>query len=189
MLQVQDQSKAPFPNVLVIVKYLEDGSEPGRYLSDSRGRIPGLQLKSGLYRFIVTCPYGICKTTVFEVLGTRASGDLVLQVPITSTDEGGVLIGAPRVQLSIALKDHVRYAKAQVLVRNADASRERWYTADGEGRLDVDLLSDPTIVVIVHEGNVFRYALSQRCPAPNAFGQTDIECHSVARGPIVLEMR
>ena len=47
-LQVLDQSRAPFQNVLVIVKYLEDGGETGRYLSDAAGRIPTLQLKSGL---------------------------------------------------------------------------------------------------------------------------------------------
>lgn len=187
-LQVLDPSKAPFPNVLVIIKYLEDGGESGRYLSDAEGRIPDLQLKAGLYRFILTCPYSICKTTIFEVLGARASGELVLDLPVKSTDEYGLLVGAPRVPLSVVLADHKPFAKAQVLIRNAEASREQWVETDGEGRVDVVLLSDPTIAVIVHRGRVFRYSLSQRCLAPGGSSYADLECHAVARGSIVLEL-
>ena len=132
------------------------------------------------------CPYGICRTTIFELLDTQASGELALEVPIESTDEQGVLVGTPQAQLTILLPDRKPFAKELVLIRNTDSSRERWYKTDEVGKVDVELPSDPAIAVIVHRNKVFRYSLSQHCSAPNPSSYVDLECHVLARGSIVL---
>jgi hypothetical protein len=187
-LQVLDESTAPFPNVLVVIKYLKGGGETGRYLSDSAGRIPTLNLKPGLHRFVLTCPYGICKTTIFEFLDTQVSGEVALEVPFHATDRHGISIGAPKAQLAVVLSDGRPYAKELVLIRNTDVSRERWYRTDEEGEVEVELPDDPMVAVIVHRERVFRYSLAKHCPAPSTSTYVDLECHVLARGPIVLRL-
>ena len=187
-LRVLDETGAPFPDVLIVVKYLEDGSEVGRHLSDSRGRITTLYLKPGLYRFVLTCPYGVCKTTIFELLDTQVSGEVALNVRVHATDRQGILLGAPKAQLAIVLPDGRPYAKALVLIRNTDASRERWYKTNDDGEVEVELPGDPTVAVIAHRERVYRYSLAKRCPTPSTSRYVDLECHARRRRPIVLNL-
>ena len=65
-IHITDESGAPFPNVLVIIKSLDDNVEVGRYISDCDGQIPPINFSHSLYRVIATCPYGLCRTTVRE---------------------------------------------------------------------------------------------------------------------------
>jgi hypothetical protein len=92
-IRAVDQSKAPFPGVLVIAKSLEDGRELGLHLTGADGRIPSLHFESGTYRLILTCPYGVCTTTVIEVLGQPLTSDFSIAVPVKTTDEHSMVVG------------------------------------------------------------------------------------------------
>jgi hypothetical protein len=149
-LQVLDPSRAPFPDVLVIVRDMTKGVEMGRYLSDKEGRIPPLNLGNEIYQLIVTCPYGICKTTVREIAGARSPAELTVVVPPRPTDELGMLVGAPVAQISVVSKDQP-IASATILVRDEQAIRQEWYTTDAHGAANVQLPSDPAVIVIMRE--------------------------------------
>jgi hypothetical protein len=165
-IKVVDQSGDPFPNVLVIIRSLDKGNEICRYLTDKDGKIPTVRFEQDLYRIIATCPYGICKTAVSELFGSTIPSDLGIEVEVKSTSIGEVLAGSPRTQLIVESVDHKRLSGLQVLVRDPEALRETWYKTDASGSVEINLPSDPSVVVIAYENALFTYCISKNCPIP-----------------------
>jgi hypothetical protein len=159
IIKTVDASGAPFPKVLVIVKSLEGEGEVARYLTDQDGRTPKIQLSSGLYRVIATCPYGICQTTVREFLGSDVPSELTLEIPVNSTDLNGETVGAPRIQLVLETANG-KASGAHILIRDPEAKWEKWYVADATGSAEVELVSDPSVVVVIFGGKVSSQVVS-----------------------------
>lgn len=163
-IQVLDESGAPFPNVLVIVKSLEGQGEIGRYLTDRSGQVPSIRFEPGIYRLIATCPYGPCKTTVREILGSDLSPETILKIPMNPTDTNGMLLNAPKIHLALRRPaNDVVTKNVKLLVRDPEAKSEKWYTADAKGGVDVELPSDPATVVAIANGRIITWTLASTC--------------------------
>lgn len=154
VIKVLDDGGAPFPEVLVIVKSLDEKREIARYLSGADGRTPAIQLGNGLYRVILTCPYGLCQTTIRELLGSNAPPELTLKAPGNPTDLHGQNIGGARIHLVLEVPGG-KALGAYVLVRDPEAFWEQWYVADKDGSADFELPCDPAVVVVVYQGKVY----------------------------------
>jgi len=153
VIRTLDSNGEPFSNVLIIIKSLDDRTEVGRFLTDSSGRCPRVALGPGLYRVIALCPYGLCATTVCEILGTSAPSELELLVPVNPTDLSGEVVAAPRVNLVVVTPTGPA-GGARLLVRDPEARREEWYRTDENGRAQIELPTDPSVVVVVYGGKV-----------------------------------
>lgn len=138
-LRVRDQTGAPFPDVLVIVKSLAGKGEMFRALTDQAGSVPERELTAGLYRAIATCPYGICETKVSEFLVGDGSVDLELRMDVSPTRGNVAMVGpSNRVQLEVVDAQGRPAASAQVLVRDSNAEYEQWYKTAADGEVDVE---------------------------------------------------
>jgi|WetSurMetagenome_2_1015567.scaffolds.fasta_scaffold522715_1 hypothetical protein len=82
-IKVVDSAGLSLKDQLVIVQDLENAKERVRILRDNNGCIPPLELPSGLYRIIVTNPYGAYETVVTEYLVGRLSANIVVRVRAT----------------------------------------------------------------------------------------------------------
>lgn len=160
-LRVMDQSGAPFPDVLVIVKSLSGKGEIFRALTDRAGSVPERDLPTGLYRAIATCPYGICETKIREFLVGDIPVKLELKVDI-SPSRGNVALVGPSDSIRIEVLDaQGRPApSAEVLVRDSNAEYEKWYKANGEGETDVEPLGNTITFVVVYKGALSEDTLS-----------------------------
>jgi hypothetical protein len=150
-LRILDQTGAPFPDVLVIVKSLAGKGEIFRGLTDQAGSVPERDLVAGLYRAIATCPYGTCETKVTEFLVGDAPVELELKVDVSPT-RGNVAIVGPsnRLKLEVVDAQGKPAASAQVLVRDSNAEYEQWYKTDSEGEVEVEPRGTKTTFVVVY---------------------------------------
>ena len=149
-----DQTGAGFPDVLVIVKPLEGSGESFRALSDKDGIIPARDLPPGLYQLIATCPYGLCKTTVREFVVKKEPFDLKLPLAILPTSGNTVTIGhVEHRDIKVEDGEGKPIPSVPLLVRDAAAQNERWYTTGVNGSAIIDLPPGrETTVVAVHRG-------------------------------------
>jgi hypothetical protein len=163
-VRVTDQSGTPFSNVLVIVKSLDKNNEVGRYLTTKDGRTPPMHLEQGLYRVIATCPYGVCQTTVREFFGSQFLPEMELQVTVKPTDEVGQLVNAKKIRLVLQSKNQATLEGLHILVRNPSATRGERYVTDRKGNVDIELPSDPAIIVVVQDKKALLYRIGTTCP-------------------------
>lgn len=154
VVKTVDQSGAPLPNVLVIIQSFDGKGEIGRYLSDREGRTPHFRLGPGLYRLILTCPYGLCRTSVREFLGAKAPSEIVERIELKPSDFNGQITGAPEIRLKVFSSQGKPQADAHVLVRDPNAKWEKWYVTDNGGSAVVELITDPTIIVVLHNQTI-----------------------------------
>jgi hypothetical protein len=153
-LVVEDSSGVPLKDELVIVQDLYHREhEVLRVLTDGGGKIPSLDLHPGLYRAIATAPYGQWQTEVREFLVGERSVRLTLRVRPTPTHGNGdiVTVGTKRKKLKVLQPNGQAASGAEIYVRDRDATLylERWYKTNSKGEAEIELVSNPTVVVIV----------------------------------------
>lgn len=170
-IRVEDSSGAVVKDELVIVQDLNNHEhEILRALSDRDGKAPTLELPSGLYRVIATAPYGLWETSVREFLVGKQSTEVILRVqPMPSHGYGDIVtLGTPRVQLQVIGPDGQPAKGALVLIRDRDATlhMERWYTADDKGIAKIELVSEPTVVVVIYGDVLLTSELAQHDSSP-----------------------
>lgn len=170
-VKVEDSSGAAVKDELVIVQDLDNREhEVLRALSDLDGNVPTLQLPSGLYRVIATAPYGLWQTSVREFMVGQPSTEVVVRVQAMPTHGYGdiVTVGTPRVQLKVIGPDGQPANGALILIRdrNATLHLERWYKADGKGIAKVELVSEPTVVVVVYADELLTTEIAQHDSSP-----------------------
>lgn len=177
---VVDPTGAPLPGVLVIIKSLDGKGEIGRFLSDFDGQVPPVNLDEGLYRLIATYPYGPWVTTVTEVLGSNVPPKLRLVIPSMATDRLGEQLGRRQVTIVVQTLSAAPASGARILVRDPEARWETWYTADREGHVTIRLPSDPSVMVAVHEGKLYRRELAKKCDRSSDFVSSGVSCMEIS---------
>jgi hypothetical protein len=170
-IRVEDPSGAAVGDELVIVQDLNNREhEILRALSDRDGNAPTLELPSGIYRVIATAPYGLWETSVREFLVGKQSTEVIVRVqPMPSHGYGDIgTIGTPRVQLEVIGPDGQPANGARILIRDRGATlyMERWYTADDKGIAKIELVSEPTVVVVIYADVLLTTELAQRYSGP-----------------------
>ena len=161
-VRVEDVGGAPLRNELVIVQDLGDHEhELSRALSDQNGDVPELDLKPGLYRAIATMPYGLWETEVqeFVVRSQRTSQEVMLRLRSAPTHGNGDIVvveKTPSLDVQVLQSNGSPASGAEVLARDPEATLylERWYTADGNGVVKVDLLSEPLVLVAIYNNRL-----------------------------------
>jgi hypothetical protein len=167
-VRTNNESGAPFPNVLVIVRSLSGGMEQGRYLTDAKGETPQIQLHDDLNQVIATCPYGLCKTVVHEFFASSTPNQVVLQLPARSTDELGELFNAPEVELTFS-PPHSAHQPAKpvnLFVRDPRAIREEWHRTSADGKVKIQLIDENMRVLVIDEDKIYRYVVAKDCASP-----------------------
>jgi len=165
-LVVVDASGAGLKNELVIIQDLRDAEhEILRVLSDKEGKIPVLSLQPGLYRAIATAPYGTWQTQVREFLVADKPLRLALEVRPMSTHGYGdiVTVGTKKRQLKVSQADGRPASGAEVHIRDRDATLhlERRYKTNSLGEVEIELVSEPTVVVIVYGNSLTTREISE----------------------------
>lgn len=174
---VEDASGAPLKDELVILQDLTDREhEITRYLSDQNGHVPPFDLAPGLYRVIATAPYGSWETEVREfIVPQRPSGsgrptDLVVKLkPMATHGQGDIVtLGTTRADILVELPNGRPAAGARILVRDTSAtlSLERWSVTDENGRATIELVGNPTVVVVVYGDSIAAKEISPADRSP-----------------------
>jgi hypothetical protein len=153
-IRVEDASGEALKDELVIVQDLNNREhEVLRVLTDKSGNIPPFELSPGLYRAIATAPYGLWQSEVHEFLVGEKSVALVIRVQMLPTHGYGdiVTVGTNFIRLRVLKTDGQPASGANVFVRDRDATLylERCYRTNAEGEAKIELVSDPTVLVIV----------------------------------------
>jgi hypothetical protein len=160
-LQTLDQTGAGFPNVLVIVRSLEDQKESFRALTDQSGTIAAYRLAPGLYQIIATCPYGICETAVREFIVRTSEVHLEVKLGILPTQGNVVRIGpVSQRRIEVRGENDKPVSSAQVLVRDANAQNETWYKTGADGAVMVALPPGEATIVAVYDGTLVTRTLN-----------------------------
>ena len=164
-LAVQDGAGLPLKDVLLILQDLENReNEIVRALTNENGEITPFKLRPGLYRAIATAPYGLWETQVREFLVREEPIRLVLKVEPRPTHGNGDIttIGTQKLSLRVLQPDGRSAANALVLVRDKDATLhlERWYRSDDSGRVTVEAIGNPVVVVVVFGKMLFTHEIS-----------------------------
>jgi hypothetical protein len=127
-------------------------------LTDKDGQIPTLDLQPGLYRAIATAPYGLGQTEVREFLVAEKPERLALRVrPMPTHGYGDIVtFGTKRKKFKILKTDGQAASGAEIYVRDRDATLhlERWYKTNSQGETAIEIVSEPTVVVIVFGDSV-----------------------------------
>jgi|SRR5580692_6767630 hypothetical protein len=170
-VKVEDASGASVKDELVIIQDLNNRErEVIRTLSEQDGSVPPFQLQPGLYRAIATAPYGVWQTYVHEFLVGQKSTKVIIKVQPLPTHGYGDIVsaGGTRCQLRVIGSDGLPASGASILVRDRDATLhlERWYKTDKNGTAPIELVSDPTVVVVVYGDNLLTKELSQHILNP-----------------------
>ena len=155
-IKVQNASGEAERNVLVIVQNLDDHErEVMRVLTDQEGRVPAADLPPGLYRVIATVPYGLIQTKIDEFLVGSKPRNVVVTAQFLATHGDGDVVTVPKswTHVKVVRPDGEPAVGADVHVRDPEATLylERSYTTDEEGRVTIEQVSDPTVVVIVYK--------------------------------------
>lgn len=186
-IRTVDETGAPFPNVLIIVRSVTEGEELGRYLSDSNGETPEIKIDSDLDQVIATCPYGICKTAVQEFLATTAPSVLVVPLSVRPTDEIGELVSAKTAAILFRPQSNGKIGSGvNVFVRDDDAVRQRWYKTDADGKVSIQILGKRTNVVIRYANTIYGFVLADECPLPS--GTSGSHCVVIQNSLITLDV-
>jgi|SRR5580658_2804288 hypothetical protein len=153
---VKDGSGAALPDQLVIVCSLDESKEIFRVLSDKDGNAPEHDLVPGLYRLIVTDPYGAFQTVIKEFVVGFSPVLLDVKVPAAPTHGFGdrvpvhTLDYVPlRVRLWVVDGEGKPIPNASVLVRNLDLDFDHWYKTSVRGDIKVEL-PDPPITILAY---------------------------------------
>jgi hypothetical protein len=150
---VKDPSGAPFQNALVILKSLESNQEVFRALADRGGNVPEVDLHPGLYRVITSFPYGLWKTDIREFFVTQAPLNLTLTLGIMATQDNFAVVGAP-IPVQVMDEKSNPIPDALVIARDQAAIYEKRYRTDQHGEARVELISNPTVVIVVSPPNI-----------------------------------
>lgn len=186
---VQDESGAALPDALVIVESLDNRLQTVRYLSGKDGNTPTMELKPGLYRVIVTYPYGPWQTVIREFSLPDGADEVTVRIPGRPSDEYGEIVGAPQVKLIVESQDHNPLSGVPVLIRTKDAIREAWYETDKTGGTTISVVASHLVAVVLYEHKAYSYQLSSTCPPPNpSFVDTDLPCVVLTDGPLTLHL-
>jgi hypothetical protein len=153
-LVVEDSTGVALKDELVIVQDLRNQAhEVLRVLSNKDGKTPTLDLQPGLYRAIATAPYGLWQTEVREFLVAEKPVRLALRVrPMPTRGYGDIVtVGTKRKKLEILKTNGQAASGAEIYVRDRDATLhlERWYKTNAQGEAEIEIVSEPTVVVIV----------------------------------------
>jgi hypothetical protein len=176
IIKAVDHQGSPFPDVLLIVLSSDDKKEIGRYLTDSSGQTPELQLSRGSYEVIATCPYGICETAFYSFSASEAWGPIIVSLDVKPSDEFGDIVGADRMQLRFYPPSQKQIETATILVRDRDAKWFRSYVIKPDEFRNIELLDDPTFITIVFDGRVVRKAVAKHCEQSLWILENGIEC-------------
>jgi hypothetical protein len=165
-VRVVDESDAPIKDVLVIIQNLsKHEAELLRVLSDADGYVGRGELQPGLYRLIATIPYGLWRTTIKEFMVKSAPLELVLRLKVMPTHGYGdiVVVGTTWVDLQVLRPDGRPASDAELLVRDRDATlyTERWYKADAQGRIRIEMVSDPLMLVVLCQDAIMTTEISR----------------------------
>jgi len=157
-VSVADESGAPVKDVLVIVHSLDhQNGEICRSLTDAHGRITPVEVAAGLYRVTASTPYGLWETTITEFLAYESKTDvMVLMSPEPTHGYGDIVSNrGPFRRIHVLRSTGKPAANAALYVRdrNATLHLERRYMTDLSGDAQIELVSNPTVVVAVSEGS------------------------------------
>lgn len=175
-LITQDEVGFRVPNILVVVsllrpeKYLQL-----RFLTDSKGETPSIDLPSGLYQFVATCPFGLWRGSVTELFVGDNPKDIVL--PVKAKSEIDVVDVSKRTAVTLrigtALSEGPPLSNVEVMSRDVDGGNEIWLRTDTKGqiRIHVNDVNDggPTILVVPIDGQIFRFVLASDCKTLSEF--------------------
>jgi hypothetical protein len=77
-------------------------------------------------------------------------------------------VGTTRVLLKVIGPDGHPAHGAHILIRDRDATMnlERWYEADGQGIATIELVSEPTVAVVVYDDVLQATELAQHDSTP-----------------------
>jgi hypothetical protein len=170
-IRVEDASGASVKDELVIIQDLNNREhEVNRALSKEDGTVPPFQLQPGLYRVIATAPYGLWETNVREFLVSQKPTEVMVEVrPLGTHGYGDIVpMRAIRRQLHVIGSDGLPVSGANILLRDRDATLhlERWYRTDKNGAAQIELVSDPTVVVVVYGDDLLTTELTQHVVNP-----------------------
>ena len=165
-VSVADGSRAPIKDVLVILQPLDPSNgEISRSLTDSQGHITPVKVAAGLYRAIASTPYGLWETKITEFLANGPKTDVILFVTPQPTHGYGdiVSIGNPLRRVHVLRSTGEPAANAAVYVRdrNATLHLERRYKTDLSGNAQIELVSNPTVVIAVSEGSLLSEEITE----------------------------
>ena len=167
-IRIIDSTGAPFPNVLVIIQSLDDRREIARYLTNSDGLVPPIQFGGGLYRIVLTCPYGLCKTSVYELLKTDIPASLTLTASVQPTDMNGRIVDAAKITILVVDNQDKPVPGAQVLIRDPEAKWNDWYTTSSDGKISVSLPFEPSTAVVLYQGKLWTVVVALKCASQTA---------------------
>jgi hypothetical protein len=157
---VTDPSGAELKDALVIVQDMRvrDADEVFRALTDEHGRVPSRQLPDGLYRIIVTTPYGLCKTHIHEFLIGPESTEIQVSLNFLPTHGYGdiVPIHQRRVTVKVSERDGTPAREVEIHVRDEDATfyTRQWRKTDEHGEATIIEVGSDMVLVIVANGRV-----------------------------------
>jgi hypothetical protein len=151
---VSDATGAPFPNGLVILKSLDDNHEVFRALTNDEGSVPKVDLQPGLYRVVVSFPYGHWKTEVREFFVAQVPAKVTLTVVPTGTQDNVTITGAPIQTIQVLDHSGKPVSGTLVIARDSAATYEKWYRTDQLGEARVELSSNLRTLVIVSPPNL-----------------------------------
>lgn len=165
-LKIVDATGAAIDQELVIVQDLDNREhEIVRALSNRDGNIEPLQLSPGLYRVIATAPYGLWETQVREFLVRRPGSQVIVRVHPMPTHGNGdiVMTGTTKAFLRVIGPEGQPANGARILTRDqvATSGSERWYKADGRGTATIELVGNPTVVVVIYRDVLLTTELGQ----------------------------
>ena len=173
-LITQDEVGVRVPNILVVVsllrpeKYLQL-----RFLTDSKGETPSLDLPSGLYQFVATCPFGFWRGSVTELFVGDNPKDIVL--PVKAKSEIDVIDVSKRTTVTLRIKtagfEGPPLSSVEVMARDVDGGNESWLRTDAKGQIGIHLNyvneGGPTILIVPIGGQLFTFVLASDCKALN----------------------
>jgi oligogalacturonide lyase len=161
-VRVVDASNAPIANAQVSIRSLDTGLAVGQFTTDQDGKTMQIALDKDLHRFTITCPDNRCGKTVNEQFTAPFPTDIVIQA--VSRNESSI---SQPVSAKIALTDKKlnRLSRIQVLVRSPGADKEAWYTTDNKGTANIELPTDPSIVLVFVGWKTYVFKLSSTCNA------------------------
>ena len=104
-------------------------------------------------------------TTVVEFVAPLSTSDVTLEMHSKGTHGYGdvVTVGLPKCDLQVFLANGQPAAGVAVLVRDGEATLPltRWYKTDTSGQLRIELVDDPTIVIVLFEKMLTRREISK----------------------------
>jgi hypothetical protein len=186
-IRTLDASGAPLENELIIVIQLSPRVEVFRALSDSKGLVPDRDLPRGLYRAIVTDPYGSWKTDVEEFVVGDAAVKLEFKIDPMGTHGYGDWIGSPQPELRVAFVTAAGQSPGRIdfLVRDEEALYELWRRTDADGK---QTLSRGDWTALPFNGPLVIVALWRDRAVTRVFSVSEVEQSRSSHSPLVMKL-